>query len=305
VQGCKRITKSCDLLKIWAKALKIRVKIAPNVVWLQKLAPKVCIKTHEELFLVVTPKRDLHDLCGRKFVSKSCTKNFSGKFGEIRAKSFAPQKFSCPYTYDEKAPPTPLPLFWKGRGENALAMSPFSGVRAYCSTRTLFTRCCWLPSATAMTNYQRSPKTEQFITAKISGNALKQGSRTQSVLRQRRSQLQKYKAARMSRRIAVDQKVCGWDGGHPGLTVWNLITTQELRMRMKYARKFSFFVMFLLYVQLLRGEKIQACVSRYDQSAWTANEWRKSKRSTYCKHRCTTVLAPKRNGKLVMHHKIK
>jgi len=33
------------------------------------------------------------------------------------------------------------------------------------------------------------------------------------------SQLQKYKPARMSRRIAVDQSVCRWDGGHPGLTV--------------------------------------------------------------------------------------
>jgi len=67
--------------------------------------------------------------------------------------------------------------------------------------------------------YQRSPKTEQFMTAKISGNALKQESRTHPVLRQHSSQLQKCKAARMSRRIAIDQKVCGWDGGHPGLTV--------------------------------------------------------------------------------------
>jgi len=39
------------------------------------------------------------------------------------------------------------------------------------------------------------------------------------VLRQRSPQLQKYKATRMSCRIAVDQKVCDWDGGHPGLTV--------------------------------------------------------------------------------------
>jgi len=68
-------------------------------------------------------------------------------------------------------------------------------------------------------NYQRSPEIEQFMTAKISGNALKQGSRTQSGLRQRSSQLQKYKAARMSRRIAIDQKVCRWDGKLPGLTV--------------------------------------------------------------------------------------
>jgi len=49
---------------------------------------------------------------------------------------------------------------------------------------------------------------QQFITAKISGNALKQGSRTHSLLRQHSSQQPKYKAARMSRRIAVDQYVC-------------------------------------------------------------------------------------------------
>jgi len=60
-------------------------------------------------------------------------------------------------------------------------------------------------------NYQRSPETEQFITAKISGNALKQGSRTHAVLCQRSSQLQKHKAGRMSRRTAVDRNVCGWD----------------------------------------------------------------------------------------------
>jgi len=65
-------------------------------------------------------------------------------------------------------------------------------------------------------NYQRSPKTEQFTTAKVSGNALKHGSRTHSVLRQRSSQLQKYKAARIPCCIAIDQKVCGLDGGHPG-----------------------------------------------------------------------------------------
>jgi len=58
------------------------------------------------------------------------------------------------------------------------------------------------------------------MTAKIFGNALKQESWTHSVLRQCSSQLQKYKAARMSRRIAVDQNVCGGDGEHSGLTVW-------------------------------------------------------------------------------------
>jgi len=39
------------------------------------------------------------------------------------------------------------------------------------------------------------------------------------VLRQRSSQLQKYKAARMCRRIAVNQVVSSGDSGQPGLTV--------------------------------------------------------------------------------------
>jgi len=46
--------------------------------------------------------------------------------------------------------------------------------------------------------------TEKFITAKISGNALKQGSRTHSVLRQRSSQLQKHS---ISRDVVLAKKV--------------------------------------------------------------------------------------------------
>jgi len=34
---------------------------------------------------------------------------------------------------------------------------------------------------------------------------------------------------------------------------------------------FYFFVRWLLYAQLLRGEKIRVCVRRYDQSAWNPN----------------------------------
>jgi len=71
-------------------------------------------------------------------------------------------------------------------------------------------------------NLGNIPENPRRNTAKISGNALKEESRTHSVVRHRSSQLQKYKAARMSRRISVDQKVGGRDGGHPGLTVWNL-----------------------------------------------------------------------------------
>ena len=79
-------------------------KKGSNVVWLEKMAPKVCIKIHEDLFFEVTPKRGLHDFCGWKYIGRSCTKSFSGKFGEIRGKSFAPQTFACSYTYDEKVP---------------------------------------------------------------------------------------------------------------------------------------------------------------------------------------------------------
>jgi len=84
-RGCKRTHKSFDLLKMWAKALKIRVKIATNVVSLQKMASKVCIKNPWKPFLEVTQKRGLHDLCGRKVVGKSCTKTFRAtlwKFGQ-------------------------------------------------------------------------------------------------------------------------------------------------------------------------------------------------------------------------------
>ena len=109
---------------------------------------QVCIKKHEDLISEVTRKRGLHDLCGRKFAG--CTKNFSGKSWEIRAKSFAPPKFACSYIYDEKAPPLPLPLFWKGGRGNALAMTPFSGIPVHIILRALFTRCCRLQCVTAM-----------------------------------------------------------------------------------------------------------------------------------------------------------
>jgi len=42
------------------------------------------------------------------------------------------------------------------------------------------------------------------------------------VLRQRSSQLQKYKAAPMPSRTAVNQKLCKGAGRHLGLTVWKL-----------------------------------------------------------------------------------
>jgi len=66
-------------MKIWAKALKIRVKISFNIVCLQKMAPKVCIKTHEDPFLEVTQKRGLYDLCERKLGGKNSTEKLIGE----------------------------------------------------------------------------------------------------------------------------------------------------------------------------------------------------------------------------------
>ena len=143
------------------------------------------------------------------FLGENLHKNFSGKFREIQAKSFAPPKFACSYTYDEKAPPLPLPLFWKGRRGNALAIPPFSGEPMHIILRALLTRCCRLQCVTAMNmNYSGPLRRSSSWLQNISGNALKHGRRTPFVLRQGSSQLQKYKAAQMSRRIAIDQRVC-------------------------------------------------------------------------------------------------
>jgi len=49
------------LLKILAKALKIRVKMAPNVVWLQKWHPRFTQK-HMKNFFWRLPKKGVHDL---------------------------------------------------------------------------------------------------------------------------------------------------------------------------------------------------------------------------------------------------
>jgi len=61
--------------------------------------------------------------------------------------------------------------------------------------------------------------TQQFITAKISGCALKQGSETHSSPRQSNLQLQNQAALMSSRIRAVEQRKCaaGLAGAHSGL----------------------------------------------------------------------------------------
>jgi len=165
-------------------------------------------------------------LCGREFCRQKLHKNLFGHVLENSGKDPSPPQKICLLLrqWSKGISDHIAPLLKGQRGKYPRHASILRRPCAYYSTRTLFTRCCRLQCVTAVNiNHHRYPKTEQLITAKISSNALKQrGSRTHWALRQRSSQLQKYKAARMSRRIAVDQKVCYWDGEHPGLTVWNL-----------------------------------------------------------------------------------
>ena len=189
----------------------------------KKRGPRFAIKYMKTFFGGHT-KKGFNDLRGREFVVKNCIKIVSGSLGKSGQKSFATPKICLLLHLWWKGTCTPVAPLLKGqRDECPGHASIFRLPCAYYSTRTLFTRCCSLQFVIVMKiNYQRSPKTEQFMTSKIPGNALKQGNRTHSMLRPRGSQLQKYKAAWVSRRIAVDQKVCGWDGEHPGLTIWNL-----------------------------------------------------------------------------------
>jgi len=112
--------------------------------------------------------------------------------------------------------------------------------------------------------------TKQCATAKISGNALKLGSRTYTTPQVGSSQLQKHQVARMSRWIgAVEQK--RYADGIADTKVWQFetcLTTQELRMRITYARNF-----FLLLCGANTGstEQVQTCLGRYDDPDWTAN----------------------------------
>jgi len=57
----------------------------------------------------------------------------------------------------------------------------------------------------------------------------------------------------MSRRIAIDQNVCGWDGGHPGLAVANLLNYTRIENVHEIRKKTSSFIMWLLYLQLPGG----------------------------------------------------
>jgi len=116
-----------------------------------------------------------------------------------------------------------------------------------------------------------STTSAQFTTAERQDCALKQWSKTHLTLRQSSSTIPKTSGCANVASNSRAEKACGWDGGHPGWQYEAYLTTLELRLCIKYARKHSFFIMRLLYVQIM-GVRYRR-VGRYDQSAWTAS-WR-------------------------------
>jgi len=99
--GVQAYPKSFDLLKIWTKSLKIWVN--PTSFDFKKWHPRFAEKHTKTCFGVHTKK--VFMIFVGKFVSKSCTKSFSGK------NLSHPHNFVCSYIYDEKTPPSRLPPF--------------------------------------------------------------------------------------------------------------------------------------------------------------------------------------------------
>jgi len=167
-------------------------------------------------FLEVTPKRGLY--FWEKICRQKLHKNFFGNLGKFGENLSHPKNLPARTPMMKRHLHLRCPLL-KGQRNKMPHSSASMCMLVY--RRSLHSLCRLQLTTLMDVNYQRYQR-QQFITAKISGKALKQRSRTHSVLHRCSSQLQKYKAARMSCRIAVDQKVCRWDGRHSGLTVWNL-----------------------------------------------------------------------------------
>jgi len=134
VKGCKCTPENFDFLKVWAKALKIRVSMAPSVVWLQRMAPKVSKKTWRPFFGGHTKKRSWWSLW-EKICRQNCTKKlFCQVWGNSGKNPPHSQKFTCSYTCDEKVPPPPLPPLKGQRGKCSRPASILRRPCAYYST---------------------------------------------------------------------------------------------------------------------------------------------------------------------------
>jgi len=105
-RGCKRSPKRFDLLKMrenLGKTYENVRKIPENTgkngaqrcLILKNLRPTCDGESHEHLFLEVIPKKDVNDLCRRKYSHKDLPENrksFRTSLGEFGQKSFASPK---------------------------------------------------------------------------------------------------------------------------------------------------------------------------------------------------------------------
>jgi len=110
-----------------------------------------------------------------KICKQNCTEDFSGKFGEIRAKILrTPKNLPAPAPMMNRHLRLHCPLLKGERGKRSCHASVLQRPCAYYSTLSSlvvvgYNVCHWNE------HYQRSPKIKQFIPTKISGNALKHG----------------------------------------------------------------------------------------------------------------------------------
>jgi len=101
------------------------------------MAPKVCRKTHEDLFLRPHQKQVIIILAGEILLANVAQKPFRACLGKFRKRSFAPKKFVCCYTNHEKGTSDPIALVLKGQRGKYPAMPPFSGVPMHIILHTL------------------------------------------------------------------------------------------------------------------------------------------------------------------------
>jgi len=103
-RGSKHTPKSFDLVKIWAESLKIRAKSVKTFakslkIWTNSLKIRAKIEPYVLLFEKNGDQRVQNhmktffvEVILETCVIKKSPKNFSGKFGKIGRKSFAPPK---------------------------------------------------------------------------------------------------------------------------------------------------------------------------------------------------------------------
>jgi len=125
-----------------AKALKIRVKIAPNVVWFEKMAPIFALK-HMKTFIGGYTKNRSSWSLWEKICRQKLHKKLFGQIWRTSGKILRTSKFACSYTYDKKAPRLCCPSFERAEEEMpSPCLHSRSSLCVVFYTYSLFTRCC-------------------------------------------------------------------------------------------------------------------------------------------------------------------